>query len=436
MRIGALVHMYPPIHNAGAEHMLHAILSECVRRGHDVQVVISQGRAEALGIDPYRLDGVRVSERIADLDDVAVLITHLDRTPDAEAWCARNNVPLSQVMHNHQRPGMARRCNLAVYNTEWLLSGYPTNGCASSIVVHPPIWPDRYRVKPGKCVTLINLNAHKGAALFYALAAAMPDVQFLGVKGGYGEQLPAPTLPNLEVIDNQPDIRVAYRRTRVLLMPSDYESYGRCAIEAAVSGIPCVANGTPGLIEALGDAGTFPKTLDVRAWEAAIRDVLADWPARSTDASARAATLDPSYDVARLIGALESISLAARTVCRVHAPVSMADATIKEEQMLYTSPVRVCRNGVLIAFRGESMTRAEAVKRGLIAAAAEDKMPKPEREPKQVDPEPAPDTEPEPEPGPEPEPDPEPEPESEAEPEPQPEPEPATGKRRFGLPRK
>lgn len=308
MRIAALVHMYPPMHNAGAEHMLHAILEELVRLGHDAHVVISAGDGLPYPIEPYELDGVTVSGRVEDLRRCDALITHLDRTRQAERWSIAHGVPLVQIMHNHLRPPMARVCALSVYNTDWLAERHPCQVASRAIVVHPPIWPARYATDPGDRVTLINLSEAKGAGLFYELAKAMPDLGFLGVRGAYGEQLEPPRLPNLEVIDTQADVRVVYRRTRVLLMPSSYESYGRCAMEAAVSGIPCVANGTPGLLEALGPAGTFPARLKAPLWERALRDVLEDWTARSTRARARAKTLDPAGDVARLALALEELS--------------------------------------------------------------------------------------------------------------------------------
>ena len=86
-------------------------------------------------------------------------------------------------------------------------------------------------------ITLINLCENKGARLFWALAARMPKTQFLAVKGAYGTQI-VQDLPNVEVQEHVPGDQMrdkVYARTRVLLVPSSYESWGRVAVEAMAS---------------------------------------------------------------------------------------------------------------------------------------------------------------------------------------------------------
>lgn len=306
MKIGALVHMYPPLHNAGAEHMLHAILSEGVRRGHTCVVCPSAGEGSAkVGFKPYTHDGVRVSEDMRILNHCDILVTHLDRTTDAEKLAEVRDIPLVHLFHNHERPATVQRCDLAVYNSNWLLKASPCD--APSIMIHPPVWEDVYRVDntDAKHITLINLSKPKGAEMFYALAKLMPQQKFLGVKGAYGKQiLPSELLPNVTILPTQRDIRNVYRQTKILLMPSSYESYGRCAVEAAVSGIPTIAHPTPGLREALADYGTFPVP-DSPSWKCAIEYVLDTYPARVMDAKWIARNLDPAGDVTRLLDAFQ-----------------------------------------------------------------------------------------------------------------------------------
>jgi glycosyltransferase involved in cell wall biosynthesis len=126
-------------------------------------------------------------------------------------------------------------------------------------VLHPPVFTDDYVTDgPHDHVTLVNVSLAKGSETFWDLARAEPARKFLGILGAYGIQDVPQELPeNVTIRDNTADARTIYRDTRVLLMPSSYESWGRCAVEAACSGIPTLASPTPGLLEALDSAGNF-----------------------------------------------------------------------------------------------------------------------------------------------------------------------------------
>lgn len=307
MKIGALVHMYPWHHNAGAEHMLHSMLLYAVEKGHSATVVIEGANGEKPEVEPYVLDGVKVSTDRRALKGIDILLTHLDRTPEAETMATQRDIPLVQIFHNHQRPAMTEKCDLGIFNTQHLLEDSETPPFPyRSVVLHPPIWPERYRVeRTGDKITLINLQQAKGVEMFYCLAEQMPHLQFLGVKGSYGHQLmPQRDLPNLTIIENQTDVRKVYAQTKILLMPSSYESYGRVAVEAAVSGIPTIAHRTKGLWEALGEAGNFPLP-DSDSWKAAVNFVLETYPTRSILASQLGASLDPAGDMDRCLAAME-----------------------------------------------------------------------------------------------------------------------------------
>ena len=154
------------------------------------------------------------------------------------------------------------------------------------IVVRPHVDPDEYRCRPGDAITLVNLSPEKGGEVFRLLAPSMHDKQFLAVRGGYGRQARVVGL-NVETIPTTQDmVGDVYARTRVLLMPSETETWGRTGIEAMCSGIPVIAHPTPGLRESLGDAGIFVDRSDLAGWIAAIRDL--DDPERYAAASAAA----------------------------------------------------------------------------------------------------------------------------------------------------
>jgi len=152
-----------------------------------------------------------------------------------------------------------------------------------------------YQIEPtGDKIALLNLSEAKGVFPFYASAEHNPALNFLGVKGAYAIQEPAPDLPNLEIMENQSDVRLVYAQTRLLLVPSYYESWGRVAVEAACSGIPSICAPTPGLKEA-GVTSIFVDPDDQAGWDNAIRKLMRSknaWEEASQAALKRAMELD------------------------------------------------------------------------------------------------------------------------------------------------
>ncbi|OQQ13062.1 glycosyl transferase [Streptomyces sp. M41(2017)] len=327
MSIVARVHAMPPEHNAGAEHMLVSMLRPLVERGHDVQVWLSRyGKAHK----EYEYHGIRVIPLESRLDfPTAVkrshmLLAHLETVPSAASLARGYGKPLVVVCHNTHRAtfrdAAAGGTALAVYNSVWMereaelfFAEYPKSvRPESSLIVRPPVFAGEYATKPGKAITLVNCNPEKGGKVLAALARRMPDQQFLAVKGAYGEQI-LPDLPNVEIVEHVrgEDMREqVYARTRVLLMPSSYESWGRTGVEALASGIPVVAHPTPGLCESLGEAGIFVDREDVAGYEAVLRKLLtsAEYRLASKRAKARSVELDPAADLAAWCSAVEGLA--------------------------------------------------------------------------------------------------------------------------------
>src|SRR5690606_40255665 len=84
MRVLALAHQYLPYHCAGAETMLHAMLRALVRRGHQVDLSLSQQTGQ-----PYTVEGVRVWPHVDKRDpfrwlhQADVIVSHLENKPRA-----------------------------------------------------------------------------------------------------------------------------------------------------------------------------------------------------------------------------------------------------------------------------------------------------------------------------------------------------------------
>jgi glycosyltransferase involved in cell wall biosynthesis len=97
---------------------------------------------------------------------------------------------------------------------------------------------ERGTVPPGDCITLINANALKGLPLFLELAKKYPERKFLAVRPYYNVIKVPENIPNIEWMNIQDDVRVVLAKTRILLAPSLYESWGRVSFEAMYNGIP------------------------------------------------------------------------------------------------------------------------------------------------------------------------------------------------------
>jgi glycosyltransferase involved in cell wall biosynthesis len=275
MRILAYVHGYFPNHNAGSEAMLHQILIDLRSKGHEVRVLTRNPGAEHYeGIeikkfgDPLENEWMLWSE---------IIFTHLDDTRSALAKAKRFYKPAVLIVHNnfnlyYNHRTIMGSANLIIANSNWIKKTIKVSSKPIT-VVYPPTISNRYEVKKtGNSITLINMNENKGGKLFWQLARLLPSYNFIGVKGAYGKQVEyEKKLPNVTILDNTPDIQEVYKESRIVLMPSNYESWGRVAIEAGCSGIPTIASPTPGLKESLDYAGIFADVDNVADWVDAIK---------------------------------------------------------------------------------------------------------------------------------------------------------------------
>ena len=338
--IVARVYGYPPDHNAGSEWMLHSMLRPLAERGHKVEVWLSHpGKSEKT----YEIDGVRVIPFQEGIDFAArahaadVLVSHYENVPLVAGLARDRLIPLAVICHDNFAASFhnAAGADLVVYNSEWIrrdgeifYARYPQEFLPrQSIIVRPPVIVQEYRTQPGDCATLVNLNSDKGGELFWQIAAWTPQWKFLGVQGAYGQQImPPPRLPNCEVLDSVPGQQMrehVYSRSRVMLMPSLYESWGRVGVEAFASGIPVIAHPTPGLVESLGEAGIFAYRDDLNAWIDALVSLQdpENWARASHRAKARSIELSTTPDLDLWCDAIESLTSA-------HTPNSLRQRAI------------------------------------------------------------------------------------------------------------
>ena len=291
MKVTVFSDRYPPTWCAGSEMMLHEILVELSRRGHSIDLFVRRETTSQYGgvyVRPYSRDGFLRSAETAD-----VVFSQLGEGVPPLVQADALNKPTVYFQHINNDVGVARlpRRTLLVCNSQTMRGKVRREG--PTTVLYPPINAEYYATTPGDAVTLINMNRNKGGHLFWQLAAAMPDRQFLGVRGSYGSQITRKPLPNVTVLPHTPDIRSVYARTRLLLLPSEDESWGRVLIEAGASGIPSIASDIPNVREALNGSGVLVRGRELRPWVQAIEafDDAAHYAKFSQLAQQRAAQL-------------------------------------------------------------------------------------------------------------------------------------------------
>jgi glycosyltransferase involved in cell wall biosynthesis len=161
---------------------------------------------------------------------------------------------------------------MIVANSDWVKQSM--NNPLPTLVVNPPTNPEKYSGKAGKAITLINMSSLKGGEMFWQLARLLPDREFIGVIGSWGDQISyEKDLPNVTIYETTDDIQSIYSKTGIVLMPSTEESWGRVAVEAMSFGIPVIASPTPGLKESIGEDGMFVNLNDVAGYVEAIRSL-------------------------------------------------------------------------------------------------------------------------------------------------------------------
>jgi len=147
------------------------------------------------------------------------------------------------------------------------------------------VWPPLFDLGPyildrksdeKKVIGYYSAGPHKGDGVVNRLILKRPDWKFLVVGRNYTaffKEWPS----HLDYRGDLTDFREFYGRISVLLVPSlEEEAFPRVILEAAVNGIPVVANRVGGIPEALGEGGLLVDVDLSRADEAGMLDALAD----------------------------------------------------------------------------------------------------------------------------------------------------------------
>lgn len=304
--------VYPPYQRAGSEIYLHKIAKYLQGIGHDIKVLAHapDGDYEYDGIDVYKCNPQAYqSDNVRYWNEANLVLCQLSGTPYVMNKMRIHQKQIVNIAHNNSAYAQIplRRNISTIYNCHNTAKevGYEHE----TIVCAPPIFKEHFRPSQGSYITLVNHNEAKGGKILIEIAKRMPEKQFMAVHGGYYDQIKDESVPNIKYVPMVEDIREVLDQTRIMIAPSEYESYGQAQVEALCSGIPVIATDLPGFRESLGNAATFiTNRNNIDGWCDTINIVEKYHESESKTALERASELTPDEDLSALAIWLEKIS--------------------------------------------------------------------------------------------------------------------------------
>jgi glycosyltransferase involved in cell wall biosynthesis len=316
MTVVALSHGYPPLWNMGGEVSLHRSMMAIKGK----RVVLTNTEAQ------YYIDGIQVTQ----INTPDVLNIHANPIPIAKQLkdlnarvvigqnelslpgvLAANGIGAVSMVSIHTPPKYGKLLRQAVVDSDYAIYNTETSakqwGDPKAFVLHPPIseLPSNTSTN-GDAYTCLSSLMNKGVEVMLSLAEKYPDKRFIIVRspaepthGILNLEERAAKLPNIELhprVDPK-DVHKYLKQTRVLIVPSRYETYGMSAIEAAGYGIPTVHVDTPHVREGIGSAAVLVPGLDTERTASGIELIEKDYEKYSLGARARAEFLTARQEV-------------------------------------------------------------------------------------------------------------------------------------------
>ena len=303
-----ILHNYPPVVLGGAEFTTHRLNVWLRARGWSVTVYIIPGGLRPLNDYPAEYEGVP----IVPCSNPYSLVIPPGTRVCSQLWATRAAHMLAEMrgvladyiefVHYVDHtvvspwPWTTRRDFTMVYNSEdtrrraleiggWLRD-------VRGLVCPPVVWPlggaPRTTAEDYPWITLVNFSEDKGALQFNAIAAhdETGRREYTALRGAHGTQC----TPHARVQCHEAtlDMEAIWAKTRILVVPSAYETWSMVATEAMARGIPVVAaDHIPALRENCGDAAIYVPRDAPAAWLAAFDTIEAEYAARSAAALAR-----------------------------------------------------------------------------------------------------------------------------------------------------
>lgn len=247
--------LWPPF-PGGAERLIFNLSRDLLGRGVDVRVLTSYEAWQQfdgppvewrdIGVfDRHQIGAEQIEAYVLAWRPAAILTHHLFAF-QFESLLADLGVPVIQVVLNGHRLPFAEH---ALFISEFVKGMPGMEARSSDQVMIPPAFDDVIADTHGEAIGFIKPIPHKGVHLVYEIAAAMPDREFVVLRGEWQTLEVLTDLPNVRYMEPVDDIRDFYREVCMVLVPSVSEDAGTVAQECALNGLPCLSSMVGGLAE-------------------------------------------------------------------------------------------------------------------------------------------------------------------------------------------
>lgn len=300
MSVVWILHSYPPVVLGGAEFYVHRINRWLLTHGWTVQVYIVPG-GHGQGEYPASFEGVPI-QRIQSC-------IHLNFPPNtllcSQLWAAKLARPLVHMkevrymefvhyvdtMVLSRYPWTMRRDFTMVYNSEDTrarsLATAPWLSEVPHTIFHPPVWtvPNiAPRTDPllYPWILLVNFSLDKGGDILNTLSE-QDTRTYAAIQGSHGIQCTPSN--HVQCLESTLDMDSVWAKTRILIVPSKYETWSMVATEAMARGIPVVAaDHIPALYENCGESAIYVNREAIQEWLRAFDTIEASYPSYSQKA--------------------------------------------------------------------------------------------------------------------------------------------------------
>lgn len=321
MTLTAFLHGYPPLWSMGGEMSTHRTLRAVP---WSIAFTDTPGDYHFDGVSVRKAAGVSLQCIRSDAESAGASILFGHSTLSQETIRAAKQMRLPSILAVHAPPRFGndlrrawRSATVRLYNTEVARRDWNDR---KGWLLHPPVGePAEFAEGPRNALTLTSSLLNKGAGRVMELARRRYDQRFIIVESPahptHGDPLFWEQVDRLDNVEIWPRLHPdemgrLWAETRVLLVPSRYETYGMAALEAAWHGIPSVHVDTPHVREGIGTAARLLTTTKVDELDHALTEVELEYDVWAERAYERVSSLAEreSSELARFTAAVAALA--------------------------------------------------------------------------------------------------------------------------------